>query len=80
MRLNNKPCYLEEEAEVLVTLFLTEKASYKVDSFFQLTPELFDRFLEHFLDLVHGSPSRGRKSVGILSLRVDDLIISVTFL
>ena len=32
LRLNNKPCYLEEEAEVLVTMFLPEKASYKVDS------------------------------------------------
>ena len=32
LRVENKPCYLEEEAEVLVTMFLPEKASYKVDS------------------------------------------------
>ena len=78
LRLNNKPCYLDEEAEVLVTMFLPEKASYKVDSLSQLTPELVDQLLEHFVDPVHGSPSKGRKSVGILSLHVDDLIISGT--
>ena len=75
LRLDNKPCYLEEEAEVLVTMFLPEKASYKVDSLSQLTPELVDQLLEHFVDPVHGSPSKGRKSVGVLSLRVDDLMI-----
>ena len=78
LRLNNKPCYLEEEAEVLVTMFLPEKASYKVDSLSQLTPELVDQLLEHFVDPVHGSPSKGRKSAGIMSLHVDDLIISGT--
>ena len=78
LRLNNKPCYLEEEAEVLVTMFLPEKASYKVDSLSQLTPELVDQLPEHFVDPVHGSPSKGRKPVGILSLHVDDLIISGT--
>ena len=64
--------------EVLVTMFLPEKASYKVDSLSQLTPELVDQLLEHFVDPVHGSPSKGRKSVGILSLHVDDLMISGT--
>ena len=78
LRLHNKPCYLEEEAEVLVTMFLPEKASYKVDSLSQLTPELVAQLLEHFVDPVHGSPSKGRKSVGILSLHVDDLILSGT--
>ena len=78
LRVENKPCYLEEEAEVLVTMFLPEKASYKVDSLSQLTPELVDQLLEHFVDPVNGSPSKGRKSVGVLSLHVDDLIISGT--
>ena len=59
-------------------MFLPEKASCKVDSLSQLTPELVDQLLEHFVDPVHGSPSKGRKSVGVLSLRVDDLIISGT--
>ena len=78
LRVENKPCYLEEEAEVLVTMFLPEKASYKVDSLSQLTPELVGQLLEHFVDPVNGSPSKGRKSVGVLSLHVDDLIISGT--
>ena len=39
----------------------------------QLTPEVVDELLEHFVDPVHGSPSRGRKPIGVLSLRVDDL-------
>ena len=59
-------------------MFLPEKASYKVDSLSQLTPELVDQLLEHFVDPVNGSPSKGRKSVGVLSLHVDDLIISGT--
>ena len=37
LRLENKPCYLEEEAEVLVSLFLPEKASYKVESLSELS-------------------------------------------
>ena len=78
LRVENKPCYLEEEAEVLVTMFLSEKASYKVDSLSQLTPELVDQLLEHFVDPLNGSPSKGRKSIGVLSLHVDDLIISGT--
>ena len=59
-------------------MFLPEKASYKVDSLSQLTPELVDQLLEHFVDPVNGSPSKGRRSVGVLSLHVDDLIISGT--
>ena len=59
-------------------MFLPEKAAYKVDNLSQLTPELVDQLLEHFVDPVNGSPSKGRKSVGVLSLHVDDLIISGT--
>ena len=78
MRLDkdNKTCFLEEEAEVLVSLFLPEKASYKVESLSELSPELVDQLLEHFVDPAHGSPSKGRKTVGVMSLHVDDLIIS----
>ena len=65
LRQENKPCYLEEEAEVLVSLFLPEKASYKVESLSELSPELVDQLLE-------------RKTVGVMSLHVDDLIISGT--
>ena len=59
-------------------MFLPEEASYNVDSLSQLTPELVHQLLEHFVDPVHGSPSKGRESVGILSLHVDDLMISGT--
>ena len=75
---DSKTCFLEEEAEVLVSLFLPEKASYKVESLSELSPELVDQLLEHFVDPVHGSPSKGRKTVGVMSLHVDDLIISRT--
>ena len=78
LRQENKPCYLEEEAEVLVSLFLPEKASYKVERLSELSPELVDQLLEHFVDPVHGSPSKGRKTVGVMSFHVDDLIISGT--
>ena len=72
----DKPCHLEEEAEVLVTLFLPEKASHKVESLSELSPELVDQLLEHFVDPVRGSPAKGRKTVGVMSLHVDDLIIT----
>ena len=72
----DKPCHLEEEAEVLVTLFLPEKASYQVESLSELSPELVDQLLEHFVDPVRGSPAKGRKTVGVMSLHVDDLIIT----
>ena len=62
---------------MLVALSLPEKASYKVESLSELSPELVDQLLEHFVDPVHGSPSKGRKTVGV-SLHVDDLIISGT--
>ena len=42
----------------------------------QLTPEVVDELLEHFVDPVHGSPSRGRRPIGVLSLRVDDLMMT----
>ena len=59
-------------------MFLPEKAPYKVDSLSQLTPQLGNQLLEHFVDPVPGSTSKGRKSVGALSLHVDDIIISGT--
>ena len=75
LRQKNKTCFLEEEAEVLASLFLPEKAAYKVESLSELSPALVDQLLEHFVDPVHGSPSKGRKTVGVMSLHVDDLII-----
>ena len=63
LRHNNKSCFLEEEAEVLVSLFLPEKASYKIESLSELSPELVDQLLEHFVDPVHGSPSKAVKQL-----------------
>ena len=76
LRIENKPVFLEEEAAILVSLFLPEKKAYATDQTPQLTPELVDELLEHFVDPVHGSNSKGRLSVGCLSLHVDDLIIT----
>ena len=77
LRNGGKQDFLEEEVEILVSLYLPEKCSYQatVDRP-QLTPEVVDELLEHFVDPVHGSPSRGRKPIGVLSLHVDDLMIT----
>ncbi|CAE7576155.1 GIP [Symbiodinium sp. CCMP2456] len=76
LRIENKPVFLEEEAAIVVSLFLPEKKAFATDQTPQLTPELVDELLEHFVDPVHGSNSKGRLSVGCLSLHVDDLIIT----
>ena len=69
-----------EQALLLRSLGLSvsTRASYKVESLSELSPELVDQLLEHFVDPVHGSPSKGRKTVGVMSLHVGDLIISGT--
>ena len=46
-----------------VSLSLQEKASYKVESLSELSPELVDQLLEHFVDPVHGSPSKGLRQL-----------------
>ena len=64
---------LEEEAEVLVSIFLPAERAY-LASTPQLTPELVEELLEHFMDPVHGSNSKGRKTIGMCCLHVDDLL------
>ena len=77
LRNGGKQDFLEEEVEILVSLYLPEKSSYQATlDKPQLTPEVVDELLEHFVDPVHGSPSRGRKPIGVLSLHVDDLMIT----
>ena len=66
----------EEEAEVLVSLFSAERA-YLV-SVPQLTPEVVEELLEHFMDPVHGSNSKGRKTIDMCCLHVDDLFVTGT--
>ena len=74
LRNGGKQGFLEEEVEILVSL---GQSFYQttVDKP-QLTPEVVDELLERVVDPVHGSPSRGRKPICVLSLRVDDLMIT----
>ena len=44
----------------------------------QLTPEVVEELLEHFMDPVHGSNSKGRKTIGMCCLLVDDLFVTGT--
>ena len=77
LRNGGKQDFLEEELEILVSPYSPEKSSYQttVDKP-QRTPEVVDELLEQFVDPAHGSPSRGRKPIGVLSLHVDDLMIT----
>ena len=68
---------LEEEAEVLVSNFLPAERAY-LASTPQLTPEVVEELLEHFMDPVHGSNSKGRKTIGMCCLHVDDLFVTGT--
>ena len=67
----------EEEAEVLVSIFLPAERAY-LASTPQLTPEVVEELLEHFMDPVHGSNSKGRKTIGMCCLHVDDLFVTGT--
>ena len=68
---------LQEEAEVLVSIFLPSERSYLVTTP-QLTPEIVEELLEHFMDPVNGSNAKGRQPVGMCYLHVDDLFITGT--
>ena len=68
---------LEEEAEVLVSILLPAERAY-LASTPQLTPEVVEELLEHFMDPVHGSNSKGRKTIGMCCLHVDDLFVTGT--
>ena len=65
---------LEEEAETLVSLFLPAEHTYTVTQTPQLTPEVVEELLEHFMDPVHGSNSKNRSPIGMCCLHVDDLL------
>ena len=61
---------LEEEAETLVSLFLPAEHTYTVTQTPQLTPEVVEELLEHFMDPVHGSNSKNRSPIGMCCLHV----------
>ena len=44
----------------------------------QLTPEVVEELLEHFMDPVHGSNAEGRKTIGMCCLHVDALFTTGT--
>ena len=67
----------EEEAEVLVSVFLPSERTYLATTP-QLTPEIVEELLEHFMDPVNGSNAKGRKPIGMCCLHVDDLFITGT--
>ena len=68
---------LEEEAEVLVSVDLPSERTYLATTP-QLTPEIIEELLEHFMDPVDGSNAKGRKPIGMCCLHVDDLFITET--
>ena len=68
---------LEEEAEILVSVFLPSERTYLATTP-QLTPEIVEELLEHFMDPVNGSNAKGRKPTGMCCLHVDDLFITGT--
>jgi len=62
---------LEEAAQILVSIFPAEHTYLATVP--QLTPEVVEELLEHFMDPVHGSNVKGRKIIAICCLHVDDL-------
>ena len=67
----------EEEAEVLVSIFLPSERTYLATTP-QLTPEIVEELLEHIMDPVNGSNAKGRKPIGVCCLHVDDLFSTGT--
>ena len=59
-----------------MTIFLPAERTY-LASVPQLTPEVVEELLEHFMDPVHGS-KKGRKTIGMCCLHVDDHNLFVT--
>jgi len=68
---------LEEEVEVSVSVFLPSERTYLATTP-QLTPEIAEEPLEHFMDPVNGSNAIGRKPIGMCCFHVDDLFITET--
>ena len=77
MRKEKNQSTLEEEAETLVSIFLPAERTY-LATIPQLTPEVVEELLEHFMDPVNDSNAKGRKTIGMGCLHVDDLFITGT--
>ena len=68
MRKEKNLISLEEEDDVLVTIFLPAERTFFA-SVPQLTPEVVEGLLEHLMDPLHGSNSKGRKTMGMCCLQ-----------
>ena len=66
------PTSLEEEAEVLVSIFLPSERLYLATTP-QLTTEIVEERLEHVMDPVNGSNAKRRNPIGMCCLHVGDL-------
>ena len=71
------PTSLEKETEVLVSNFFPSERAYLATTP-QLTLEIVDAPLEHFMDLVNGTNAKGRKLIGMCCFHFDDLFITGT--
>ena len=63
--------------EVLGSIFLPSERTYLATTP-QLTPEIVEELLEHFMDPVNGSNAKRRKPIGMCCLHVEDLFITGT--
>ena len=74
------PTSLEEEAEVLVSIFLPSERTYPATTA-QLTPDIVEELLEHFMDPVNGSSAKGRNQLAcvVFMLMTCSLLALQTF-
>jgi hypothetical protein len=67
LRKQNRPSFLGEEVQVLVSFFMPEEKVYPINVHKpQLSHEVLGELMEHFLDPVSGSHSKGRKVLAIV--------------
>ena len=79
MRKEKNQSALEEEAETLVSIFLPAERTFPfLATVPQLTPDVVEELLEHFMDPVHGRNAKGRKTIGMCCLQFDDLFTTGT--
>ena len=62
---------------MLATFFMPENKVYSAELLKpQLTHEVLEELMEHFLDPVSGSNAKGRKVLAVVCVHVDDLFIT----
>ena len=68
---------LEEESEIFLRQFLPA-ARTNLATEPQLTPEVVEELVKHFMDTVRGSNAEGRKTIGMCCLHVEFLFTTGT--